>query len=168
MVSAYPRDVGRVHELEVRQAVPCRGHAVGSPSGLDGIQCGTHRAIADGVDMYVEAREVHALDVFEDDLTGVLELATREGALRRMVAIDLHECGDGGLVAVFLWMSAYFGACCRGCVHVARYFCMASGVHREDRLQKRFQSGGIGQCGRDCEGVALEDAVGEELDEIGM
>ena len=52
------RDVVRVHDLEVREVVPPVGRAVRGTSCLDGVQRLAHRAVAERVEVHLEARGV--------------------------------------------------------------------------------------------------------------
>ena len=109
MITAQAHDVIGLHELQMCEAVARGAHAVRGARGLDRVNRGARRPIADDVKMQIEARQMHALGVFHDHSAIVFELAARELALAGMVAMGAHECRD---VEVFLAVRAHVLAKC--------------------------------------------------------
>jgi hypothetical protein len=167
MIAADARDVVRMGQLHVRETVMRRRDAVRGARRLDRVERRSQRAIADHVNMQIEAREMHALDVLELDRTLVLELAVRNPALARMKAVGLHE--RRGLVGILIQFHVLAGIeTDRGRrVDIPRDGRVPGGVGREHRLQVRLEHRGVAERRRHGERIRFHDTVGEQLDEVG-
>src|ERR1700722_7104970 len=96
MIAADPHYIVRVHQLQVGQRIVRGGDAVGRPCCLDRVNGGADRLIADGMDMHAETGQMESLDELENDCAVVLQLAARDLALTRMVAVLLEKCSSRG------------------------------------------------------------------------
>src|SRR5208337_2349272 len=96
---------------------------------------GSHSPVADRVDMYAEAREMEALDELHDDGALVLQLAARDEALIRVIAVGLREARDTLCRVVPGRILPHVLAQARCRIHVARHRQMTVRILAEDRLQ---------------------------------
>src|SRR5450432_2793407 len=91
MIAAHSGKVFGLHKLQVGEAIVGAADAIGSACGLDRINRCARRTIADYVEMQIETCQMHALGVFHDDLTIILELAMRNLALPGVIPMSFDE-----------------------------------------------------------------------------
>ena len=82
VIAADARHIVRMRELHMREAVAGGGDAIGGARRFNRIHRRAHRAIADGMNMQIEAGGVEAPREFQDHVTLVLQLAVGNRALR--------------------------------------------------------------------------------------
>src|SRR3954462_11901094 len=86
------REVGGIDELQMCDLMTWTSIAVGLARGLDGIEAGPHRSIANGVDVPRKSRRVELGDQPGEPLRVEVEVAELGGWLPFDVEIGLEQC----------------------------------------------------------------------------